>query len=237
MIIVCRVIPLGRGLAQGRLIIADTNGQKGAQVIVPVILENEVGASGLQFRVTFDSSRLTLPETFVLPGEALEDHGLGVSRGDGELRVLILSTNALNLKPSQNVLLRILFDIATDAAGAVLSEAGVGASPVSQHFSIPVLFEAGVTNTGIALANVSGQNAQDILLELVDSDGTVLSTQMRDVEGDHHEALFANQFFLELDAMGSFEGSIRVWSPVDISVVALRQQGLLLTTFPSAELP
>ncbi len=87
----------------------------------------------------------------------------------------------------------------------------MGASPVSQHFSIPVLFEAGVTNTGIALANVSGQNAQDILLELVDSDGTVLSTQMRDVEGDHHEALFANQFFLELDAMGSFEGSIRVW--------------------------
>ena len=119
----------------------------------------------------------------------------------------------------------------SDDSETVLAEAGVGASPVAQHFSIPILFETGSSNTGITLANVATGQAE-ITLVLRDSSGEELARITIFLEAGEHLPQFADQYFDTLAALEEFQGSIEVWSSVAVSAIAIKTQGLLLTTFP-----
>lgn len=118
-----------------------------------------------------------------------------------------------------------------DGAGNVTSEAGVGASPVGARFSIPVLFDQGGTNTGIAFVNFSSQTIQ-ITLTRRDEAGTEREQEMITLEPGEHSPQFATELFDQLSGVAEFQGSIEITSSAPISAVALKLQGSLLTTFP-----
>ncbi len=118
-----------------------------------------------------------------------------------------------------------------DGAGNVTSEAGVGASPVDTRFSIPVLFNQEGTNTGIAFANTSSQTVQITLIRR-DQAGMELEQEMITLESGQHSPKFANELFDQLAGVAEFQGSIEITSSAPISAVALKVQGVLLTTFP-----
>ena len=119
----------------------------------------------------------------------------------------------------------------SDDADNVLAEAGVGASTVAQHFLLPILFAAGGSNTGIALANVATEEAE-ITLVLRASSGEELARESIFLDPGEHLPQFADQFFDTLAGLDEFEGSIEVWSSEGLSAIAIKTQGLLLTTFP-----
>ncbi len=123
-----------------------------------------------------------------------------------------------------------------DAGGAVLSEAGVGASPAAQHFSVPIIFERGISNTGIAFANVFPETSE-VKLVLKDSSGEELASLNISLAPGEHRARFADELFDVLDNYDEFQGSIEAQSSVALSAIALKLQGALLTTFPIVVLP
>ena len=113
----------------------------------------------------------------------------------------------------------------------ILTEAGVGASPLAEHFSIPVLFQAGAANTGIALANVSEAGVQ-LPLVLQGEDGIEVDRTVINLASGEHLPRFATEFFSSIAVQSDFQGSIEVWASSTIAAIALKQQGSLLTTFP-----
>ncbi len=117
--------------------------------------------------------------------------------------------------------------------GSSSSETAVGVSPVGKAFTLPLLVGGG-SNTGIALANVSSAGAE-VSLTLLDPDGETLETTVQDLSAGRHQALFATELFDSLTGQADFEGRIEVTSPTPIAVVALKQEGILLTTFPVLE--
>ena len=118
-----------------------------------------------------------------------------------------------------------------DAGGNILTEAGVGASPLTDHFSVPVLFEAGTANTGIALVNVLKEGVE-VTLVLKDEDGAEVARTVLNLGAGEHLPQFANEFFDVLNERADFRGSIDVWASAAVAAIALKQQGALLTTFP-----
>ena len=118
-----------------------------------------------------------------------------------------------------------------DAGGNVTSEAGVGASPVGTRFSIPVLFDQGGANTGIAFVNSSSQTIQITLIRR-DEAGMELEQEMITLEPGQHSPKFATELFDQLAGVAEFQGSIEITSSAPISAVALKLEGVLLTTFP-----
>lgn len=122
--------------------------------------------------------------------------------------------------------------------GGTLAEAGVGSSVESAHFSIPVLFQAHSSDTGIAFANPSSETANLTLL-LKDAEGRAVQTvDDQSLAPGAHLARFSKEFFEStLGSLTEFHGSIEVISSAPIFAVALKQQGALLTTFPVVTLP
>jgi hypothetical protein len=123
----------------------------------------------------------------------------------------------------------LLFAI-RDLANQMLAEAGVGSSPAGTDFSIPVLYEPPVSDTGIAFANLSAESV-DIDLILRDASGLELDSRTITLESGEHTPQFATQYFPSLSG-SAFQGSIEVHASSEVSAIALKQQGLLLTTFP-----
>lgn len=118
-----------------------------------------------------------------------------------------------------------------DGAARRLSEAGVGNSPLSQRAAIPVSFEQGAFDTGLAIANPQGADAS-IDLTLKDCSGNTLATSVLDISGGQHLARFASEFFDLIAQQAEFQGSLEVASDQAVSIIALRQAGGLLTTLP-----
>lgn len=118
-----------------------------------------------------------------------------------------------------------------DGGGNITSEAGVGASPVDTRFSIPVLFNQQGTNTGIAFVNALSQTVQITLIRR-DEAGMELEQKLITLQPGEHSPQFANELFDQLAGVDEFQGSIEITSSAPISAVALKVQGVLLTTFP-----
>jgi hypothetical protein len=130
----------------------------------------------------------------------------------------------------------LLFALRTPG-GATITEAGVASSVQSGHFSIPVLFQAGSSDTGIAFANPLSETA-DLALVLKDANGVVLETTDRSLGSGEHIASFSTEFFKSsLESLSEFHGSIEVQSSIPVYAIALKQQGAMLTTFPVVTLP
>ena len=120
---------------------------------------------------------------------------------------------------------------ARDPAQTILTEAGVGASPLGDHLSVPVVFVRGGSDTGIAFVNVSDQTAT-LTIILRGEDGAEVAMIEVDLDPGEHLPRFASDLFALLQGEESFQGSIEILSPIPIAAIALRQQGILVTTFP-----
>ena len=70
-----------------------------------------------------------------------------------------------------------------DSGTQIVTEAGVGASPVGTTFSIPILFTPGASNTGLALANFGG-GSTDVAFVLKDKSGGEVATDNRSFEAE-----------------------------------------------------
>ncbi len=122
---------------------------------------------------------------------------------------------------------------ALTSTGKASSEAAVANSPIGNDLSLPALVEE-TADTGIAVANVSGLQAQ-VSLILSDPDGSVVETKGFDLAAGEHFALFAGEIFASLAGRPPFQGTIHILSNRPIAAVALKQEGILLTTFPVLE--
>lgn len=117
-----------------------------------------------------------------------------------------------------------------DAVGSVTTEAGVGASKAVRHFSIPVLFGGGA-DTGIAIANPLSGSA-DLQLWLKDNSGAIVQESAQNLAAGQHLAAFVSQFFDVLNGMPSFSGTMEITASAPVFAIALKQQGIILTTSP-----
>ncbi len=123
----------------------------------------------------------------------------------------------------------LLFSL-VDPAGNVVTEAGVGGSPIGERFSIPILTAAG-SDTGIAFANITS-SVVEVTLILRDEAGVELERSMLELLPGEHLPRFATELFEELAAGELFQGAVEMIGSGPISAVALKQHGILLTTFP-----
>lgn len=125
----------------------------------------------------------------------------------------------------------ILFQI--NQGGYPLTEVGVGEAPPVRNFQIPVLYKAGVYDTGIALLN-SHNETVTVVMTAKEDDGDILATQTIQMTPYEHLAQFSREFFAAIAARDEFDGAIAVSAEATISAIALKQTGLLLTSFPVA---
>ena len=125
----------------------------------------------------------------------------------------------------------VLLFTAVDESGQILTEAGVGDSPTGTRFSAPVIFERQVVETGVALANVNSESVE-VSLTLKDREGIEIATETVILSPGEQLPRFVSEFFDILTARPDFSGVIEMSATLPISVIALEQQDILLTTFP-----
>ncbi len=106
----------------------------------------------------------------------------------------------------------------------------MGGAPIGERFSVPVLTAAG-SDTGIAFANITSL-VVEVTLILRDESGMELDRLTLELLPGEHLPRFATELFDHLAAGALFQGSIDMIASDPISAVALKQHGLLLTTFP-----
>ena len=126
----------------------------------------------------------------------------------------------------------ILFQM-LGANGSMITEAGVAPATAVTRFEIPVLYLRNAYDTGIALFNVNGESVQ-IDMRLKRKDGEQIDTRTITAGPYQHTASFSREFFTSIAAMPELEGSIDITAAKPIAAVALKQAGLVLTTFPIA---
>ncbi len=117
--------------------------------------------------------------------------------------------------------------------GSMITEAGVAPASTVTKFEIPVLYLRNSYDTGIALLNINGENVQ-IDMRLKGKNGEQIDTRTIMAGPYQHTASFSREFFTSIVAMPDLEGSIEVSAAKPIAAVALKQAGLVLTTFPIA---
>lgn len=370
-------------IAQVELAVPEVRGASGGLTVVPVAISEGKSIAALQLTVTFDASLLSVAaDDAVIPGSAVADHSIGVSRDSGKIKVVIFSSSLANLKAGPGSLVNIAFQVArgavpgasstltltdaqasdssgaavavtvkagrltvatdaglptagandlvfpqivngsfaggsyvttlffvsragvatsgearffnsdgtpltarltdgrsgaafpftiseggsaflqTDGSGGLavgyarviasgpiggtilfsqldtarttLAETGVGAAVAATHFTVPILYSTGSANTGIAFANPSAQ-ALDIVLTLRNQSGAAMASKTTSLPPGQHAPRFATDYFSEIAVSSEFQGSIEGTASAPVSAVALKQQGLLLTTFPVVE--
>lgn len=212
------------------------NGQfQGGTFGVLLVLVNRTGAAasgrvdfvkstGESFVVTLEDGRTDSQFAFEIPAGGsvfMATDGLGP-----------LNTGYAKISATAPIGGTLLFKMG-DPGGKTLTEAGVGSSLASREFSIPVLYEAPGSDTGIAFANPFDEDVELVLILKDISGSTVGEPQTVELPARQHKPQFATQFFPILKERDSFQGSIEVQASADVSVIALKQEGLLLTTFPA----
>ena len=114
------------------------------------------------------------------------------------------------------------------AGGTVQSVVGVPQEQVRNNFSFNVEVNSSqLVNTGIALVNTSSWNqnlagggAETVILNLINTDGSINSTLQVPLSTGEHQSKYVDQFFPGLD---NFTGTMSVSSPYGVGVTALRQ--------------
>lgn len=114
-----------------------------------------------------------------------------------------------------------------DAAGNLVTEAGVGAAALMSDFSIPV-DTTGNFDTGVAFANPS-VDAITVILRLYDLSGFFVGRAELPLASRHQTARFITEFFPNFK--GS-RGTLSISSPSAISAIALRLTNSSITTLP-----
>lgn len=114
-----------------------------------------------------------------------------------------------------------------EEGGTVLAEVGVPQQVADNNFSFPVEVNsyAGIT-TAAAFANPTfdstNAQAQTLVVDLINSDGTIQQTATVPLAVGQHTSLYINQAPL-FPGLEYFTGSISISSPTRVGVLALRQ--------------
>lgn len=108
-----------------------------------------------------------------------------------------------------------------DAGGIYMSEAGVGNSPLSADFVLPVDV-GGPFNTGLAMFNPGGSSAS-ITAILVGTDGTEFARTTVPLDAGRQFAVFVSGVDQLFPSVNSFRGTLLMQSNVPISAMVLRQ--------------
>jgi hypothetical protein len=138
------------------------------------------------------------------------------------------TTGAARIKADGRITASAVFSL-VDSQGELLTEAGVGSSPLLSDFRLPVDL-TGAFQTGVALFNPAPTNAR-VTLQLFDQSGASRGQTAVDVAPGGHLARFVNEFF---PLAGGIRGSARISSDVALAATVLRQNSspLAYTTLP-----
>ncbi len=121
-----------------------------------------------------------------------------------------------------------------DLLGSPITEAGVSDSPVGRSFVLPVSFEQGIADTGVAIVNLGADASIQLTLQRDTPQEPPFAMSARDLLAGRHTPQFASQLFESLNDETEFDGTMEISSDQPISVISLRQLILegLLTTLP-----
>jgi hypothetical protein len=128
--------------------------------------------------------------------------------------------------PTTDAAIRASLILRCEQNGALYSEIGLPQQEQGVHFSFSVENSATYPKTAIALVNPMSYNAanstaQTVILNLINSDGTLQSTRQVPLQTGAHLARYIDELFPNL---GSFTGSMSVSSPFGVGALALRQE-------------
>ena len=161
--------------------------------------------------------------------------------GTGNITVGWASVSAPSGKRIGGVAAYSLFDPDSRRVSAIV---GVGASPATPAFSLPVVKDDSAgTNTALALANSSGGTVR-LKGYLLDSEGEQSSSKTLELGPGQHQAGYVNELFPELGPR--FYGTLHFrrvdddGEPVealDVHPIALLQSGHLFSSVPVTSVP
>jgi len=121
------------------------------------------------------------------------------------------------------------------AEGALITEAAVGASSVTEFFTFPVDVTGGF-NTGIAIANPIA--AADVLLyiKLLNLAGETVATRDIELGAGQQIAVYVSGPGQLFPGIVDFRGSLQVFADAAVPAVALRSTSRTMTTLPPVEI-
>ncbi len=159
----------------------------------------------------------------------------------GNISVGWASVSAPSGKRIGGVAAYSLFDPDSRRVNAIV---GVGASPATPAFSLPVVKDdTARTNTALALANSSGGTVR-LKAYLLDSEGDQDSSRTLELGPGQHQALYANEIFSEIGPR--FYGTLHLRrvdeagepeEALDVHATALLQSGHLFSSIPVTGVP
>ena len=186
---------------------------------------DELAGSGDSISVTIPASQSVFLET----------------GGSGNLSVGWASASAPSGKRIGGVAAYSLFDPDNRRISAIV---GVGASPGTPAFSLPVVRDtAARTRTALALANSSGGAAR-LRAYLLDSEGEHNSSKLLTLGPGRHQALYVDEFFPEVGPQ--FYGTLHLRRVneddepeeiFDVHPIVLLQSGHLFSSIPVTSVP
>jgi hypothetical protein len=159
------------------------------------------------------------------------------------------ATQAINLNQSDDVVegyAIVTYPSSTSAArgsmvyrfeqnGTVLVEVGVPQQEFGQHYSFPVEIDSSKgINTAVGFTKPAYMSSYDesLVVNLLNSDGTLRATQRVLMKAGQHIAHYVNDDWL-FPGLDHFTGSISVSSPFGIGVIVLRQDKEAFGAVPS----
>ncbi len=145
-----------------------------------------------------------------------------------------LTTGSARIESTAPIGVSAIFSL-FDGDGNITVEAGVGKSPVSRDFTIPIDLTSGF-NTGLAFQNTSGTDTAHVNFTFFDNSGTGVASFKYRI-GPEALVPFGHlaKFITELKDAGSISnttGQLAVSSDVELAAVGLRQGPSTLTTLP-----
>lgn len=161
--------------------------------------------------------------------------------GSGNLTVGWASASAPSGKRIGGAAVYSLFDPDTRQVSAIV---GVGASPATSAFSLPVVKDdTSRTNTALALANSSGGTVR-LEASLIDSEGNQSTSEPLELGPGQHQAWYVNEIFPEVGPR--FYGTLHLrrvnaegelQEALDVHPIALLQSGHLFSSIPVTSVP
>ena len=118
-----------------------------------------------------------------------------------------------------------------DAAGSLITQAAVQASPLMEYFAFPVDI-GGDYNTGLAIANMNGSAPVNLYFRLIDTGGNPQAERQLSLVPGEQIALYAGGEGQLFPSLTDFRGSVQVFADSFVSAIALRISPRTLTTLP-----
>ncbi|HSR67410.1 MAG TPA: hypothetical protein VLU25_05665 [Acidobacteriota bacterium] len=194
--------------------------QDGTPLSLRIVTENQPPATSSEIAYEFDFFQGPVRQRWVLESltGSLQVFWIEIEQESGEVNGLLQ------------------FDFIRPSDDALLTSVPVPVVSSSEGNFVSV-DNRGTRNTGLAFANPSGDTVLFWIIAL-DEDGEEIAARQGELSAFEQRAFFLPEFFEDSDAeilarIQELDGFVAVLAPRDISVVALRQNGIELATAPS----